>query len=211
MRFPLRAGLILLVAGLLGACASGPPKSREFVVLVPDHDGKVGAVVITSAQGNSTLDKPYRRRLDLAAILVARRPVGFVETAPVAQEEVRKTFASAIAAQPQRPISFLLYFLLDTDEYTPESTGAFEKIFAEIARRKVAEIAVIGHTDRVGAVEYNDALSLRRAERVRNDFADRGIPTHAINIAGRGEREPIVPTADEVSEPRNRRVEINVR
>jgi outer membrane protein OmpA-like peptidoglycan-associated protein len=70
---------------------------------------------------------------------------------------------------------------------------------------------VIGHTDRVGPVEYNDALSLRRAERVRRNFVERGIPTSAINVAGRGEREPILSTADEVSEPRNRRVEINVR
>jgi outer membrane protein OmpA-like peptidoglycan-associated protein len=84
-------------------------------------------------------------------------------------------------------------------------------VFAEVARRKVAEIAVIGHTDRVGALEDNDTLSLRRAERVRKDFVDRGIPTGAIYVAGRGEREPIVPTADEVSEPLNRRVEINVR
>jgi outer membrane protein OmpA-like peptidoglycan-associated protein len=75
----------------------------------------------------------------------------------------------------------------------------------------VAEVAVIGHTDRVGPVEYNDTLSLRRAERVRRDFVDRGIPTGSINVAGRGEREPVVLTADEVSEPRNRRVEINVR
>jgi len=203
MGFTSRAGSILLVAGLLGACASEPPKSREFVVLVPDHDGKVGAVVVTSGQGKSTLDKPYT---------AARyEDGGKVETAPVAQEEIKKTFAIAIAAQPQRPISFLLYFLQDTDEYTPESTGAFDKIFAEIARRKVAEITVIGHTDRVGAVEYNDTLSLRRAERVRKDFVARGIATHAVNVAGRGEREPIVPTADEVSEPRNRRVEINVR
>jgi len=203
MRFPLRAGLILLVAGLLGACASGPPKSREFVVLVPDHDGKVGAVVITSAQGNSTLDKPYT---------AARyEDGGKVETAPVAQEEVRKTFAIAIAARPARPVSFLLYFQEGTDEYTAESKGAFDKIFAEIARRKVAEVAVIGHTDTVGKTEFNDALSLRRAERVRKDFVDRGIPTHTVNVAGRGERELIVPTADEVSEPRNRRVEINVR
>jgi len=203
MRFPLRAGLILLVAGLLGACASGPPKSREFVVLVPDHDGKVGAVVITSAQGNSTLDKPY---------MAARyEDGGKVETAPVAQEEVRKTFAIAIAARPARPVSFLLYFQEGTDEYTAESKNAFEKIFAEIARRQAAEVAVIGHSDTIGRAEFNDALSLRRAERVRNDFVDRGIPTHAVNIAGRGERELIVPTADEVSEPRNRRVEINVR
>lgn len=203
MGFALRAGLILLVAGLLGACASGPPKSREFVVLVPDYDGKVGAVVITSAQGKSTLDKPY---------MAARyEDGGKVETAPVAQEEVRKSFAMAIAVQPVRPVSFLLYFQEGTDEYTAESKVAFEKIFPEIARRKAAEVAVIGHTDTVGRTKFNDALSLRRAERVRNDFVDRGIPSIAINVAGRGEREPIVPTADEVSEPRNRRVEINVR
>jgi len=203
MGFALRAGLILLVAGPLGACASGPPKSREFVVLVPDYDGKVGAVVITGAQGKSTLDKPY---------MAARyEDGGKVETAPVAQEEVRKTFAMAIAVQPVRPVSFLLYFREGTDEYTVESKEAFEKIFPEIARRKAAEVAVIGHTDTVGRTEFNDTLSLRRAERVRNDFVDRGIPTIAINVAGRGEREPIVPTADEVSEPRNRRVEINVR
>jgi outer membrane protein OmpA-like peptidoglycan-associated protein len=203
MGFTLRAGSILLVAGLLGACASGPPKSREFVVLVPDQDGKVGAVLITSAQGKSMLDKPYT---------AARyEDGGKVETAPVAQEEVRKTFAIAIAARPARPVSFLLYFQEGTDEYTAESKNAFEKIFAEIARRQAAEVAVIGHTDTVGKTEFNDALSLRRAERVRNDFVDRGIPTHAVNIAGRGERELIVPTADEVSEPRNRRVEINVR
>ena len=203
MGFALRAGLILLVAGLLGACASGPPKSREFVVLVPDYDGKVGAVVITGAQGKSTLDKPY---------MAARyEDGGKVETAPVAQEEVRKTFAMAIAVQPVRPVSFLLYFREGTDEYTVESKEAFEKIFPEIARRQAAEIAVIGHTDTVGRVDYNDTLSLRRAERVRNDFVGRGIPTHAINVAGRGEREPIVPTADDINEPRNRRVEINVR
>ena len=203
MGFALRAGLTLLVAGLLGACASGPPKSREFVVLVPDYDGKVGEVVITSAQGKSTLDKPY---------MAARyEDGGKVETAPVAQEEVRKTFAIAIAVQPVRPVSFLLYFQEGTDEYTAESKVAFEKIFPEIARRKAAEVAVIGHTDTVGRIEFNDTLSLRRAERVRNDFVARGIPTIAINVAGRGEREPIVPTADEVSEPRNRRVEINVR
>jgi outer membrane protein OmpA-like peptidoglycan-associated protein len=203
MGFTLRAGSCLLVACLLGACASGPPKSREFVVLVPDYDGKVGAVVVTSAQGRSTLDKPYT---------AARyEDGGKLETAPVAQEEVRKTFAIAIAARPARPVSFLLYFQEGTDEYTAESKGAFEKVFAEIARRKAAEVTVIGHTDTVGKTEFNDALSLRRAERVRNDFVERGIPTHAVNVAGRGEREPIVPTADEVSEPRNRRVEINVR
>jgi len=38
-----------------------------------------------------------------------------------------------------------------------------------------------------------------------------GVAADRISVAGRGEREPLVPTADEVAEPRNRRVEINVR
>ena len=78
-------------------------------------------------------------------------------------------------------------------------------------RRPGRSLMLCGHTDTVGKTEFNDALSLRRAERVRKDFVDRGIPTHTVNVAGRGEREPFVPTADEVNEPRNRRVEINVR
>jgi outer membrane protein OmpA-like peptidoglycan-associated protein len=203
MGYRLRAGLIAAVAVILGACAAAP-NTRELVVLVPDQDGTTGAVVVTHPQGGSSvLSKPY------AMALLERGDR--VDTPPVARDEVTKLFSHAIAAQPLRPISFLLYFQLDTDEYTPESSEAFDKVFAEVARRKVAEIAVIGHTDRVGSLEYNDTLSLRRAERVRKDFVDRGIPTSAINVAGRGEREPIVPTADEAYEPRNRRVEINVR
>jgi outer membrane protein OmpA-like peptidoglycan-associated protein len=200
----LRAGLIAAAAAvILGACAAAP-NTRELVVLLPDLDGKTGAVAVTNPRGGSgVLSKPYSMTL--------LEKGDRVEAPSIASDEVNKLFSHAIAAQPQRPISFLLYFLQDTDEYTPASREAFEKVFAEVARRKVAEVTVIGHTDRIGSVEYNDALSLRRAERVRRDFVDRGIPTHAINTAGRGEREPIVPTADEVSEPLNRRVEINIR
>lgn len=199
----LRAGLIAAVAVILGACAAAP-NTRELVVLVPDPDGATGAVVVTNPRGGSSvLSKPY------ATALLERGDR--VEAPAVARDEVKKLFSYAIAAQPLRPISFLLYFQQDTDEYTRESREAFDKVFAEVARRKVAEIAVIGHTDRVGPVEYNDTLSLRRAERVRRDFVGRGIPSSAINVAGRGEREPVVSTADEVNEPRNRRVEINIR
>jgi outer membrane protein OmpA-like peptidoglycan-associated protein len=199
----MRAGAIAAVAVFLGACTAAP-NTREFVVLVPDQGGTTGAVVITNPRGGSAvLDKPYT-----AALLEKGEPIA---PPPVEREQVTKLFTHAIAAQPDRPISFLLYFREDSDEYTAQSKDAFEKVFVEVARRKVAEVAVIGHTDRVGPVEYNDTLSLRRAERVRRDFMDRGIPTGSINVAGRGEREPVVPTADEVSEPRNRRVEINVR
>lgn len=199
----LRAGAVAAVAAILGACAA-PPNTRELVVLVPDQGGTTGAVAVSRPWSRtSVLDKPYSAALLEKGEGVAPPPIG--------RDEVTRLFSYAIAAQPQRPISFLLYFLGDSDEYTPESKEAFESVSTEIARRKAAEVVVIGHTDRMGALEYNDTLSLRRAERVRKDFVDRGVPDNAISVAGRGEREPIVPTADEVTEPRNRRVEINIR
>jgi outer membrane protein OmpA-like peptidoglycan-associated protein len=198
-----RGCLIAAIAGL-GACASSHPP--QTVVLVPGNDGKVGTVIVSNLEGggSTTLNKPY-------AAARVETVGGKSEPRTVSEAEVRKVFGSAIAAQPIRPISFQLYFMEGTDEYTPESKEAFENVFAEVARRKAAEVAVIGHTDTVGTLEFNDALSLKRAARVRNDFTDRGIPTDSISTAGRGEREPVVPTADDVSEPRNRRVEISVR
>jgi outer membrane protein OmpA-like peptidoglycan-associated protein len=198
-----RGCLVAAIAGLAACASSHPPQT---VVLVPDNDGKVGTVIVSNVEGggSTTLNKPY-------AAARVESVGGKSEPRTVSEAEVKKVFGGAIAAQPIRPISFQLYFMEGTDEYTPESKEAFENVFAEVARRKVAEVAVIGHTDTVGTLEFNDALSLKRAARVRNDFTGRGIPTDSISIAGRGEREPVVPTADEVSEPRNRRVEISVR
>ena len=81
----------------------------------------------------------------------------------------------------------------------------------EIASRPASEVMVIGHTDTVGGLEANDKLSLRRAEAVRDILVAAGVPGEKIELAGRGERETLVKTGDEVAEPRNRRVEISVR
>jgi outer membrane protein OmpA-like peptidoglycan-associated protein len=108
-------------------------------------------------------------------------------------------------------VSFTVYFVFDKDELTAESLAQFNRIKAELAVRPAPEVVVIGHTDRVGALEYNDKLSLTRAETVRAALIAAGIMPLQMEVAGRGEREPAVPTADEVKEPRNRRVEIIVR
>jgi outer membrane protein OmpA-like peptidoglycan-associated protein len=134
-----------------------------------------------------------------------------VQRGSVTEQEARQAFGAALEAQPGRPTSFVVYFLEGRDELTPDSRAVLPRILDEIARRPAPEIVVIGHTDRVGAVPYNDVLSLRRAERVRDELVKVGIAADRIRVEGRGEREPLVPTADEVPEPRNRRVEIDVR
>jgi outer membrane protein OmpA-like peptidoglycan-associated protein len=124
---------------------------------------------------------------------------------------VKQQFAAALAASPPPPASFTLFFLEGSDELTPESKADVAKVFDELRRRPVADVVVIGHTDRVGKVEDNDALARKRADKVRGDLIGQGVMMDNIQAAGRGEREPLVPTADEVREPRNRRVEILVR
>ena len=120
-------------------------------------------------------------------------------------------FRSAIAAQPILPHHYRLYFILGSSELTPESKVAYRAVFDDIKQRPVYEIEVIGFTDTLGDLPYNQALSLARAAVIRSVLVRDGLDRQAISIAGRGKRDLLVPTADQTPEPRNRRVEITVR
>ena len=84
-------------------------------------------------------------------------------------------------------------------------------MFDDTKQRRAYEIEVIGFTDTVGDLPYNQALSLRRAAAIRDTLVRDGVDRQAISIVGRGKRDPLVLTADQTPEPRNRRVEITVR
>ena len=84
-------------------------------------------------------------------------------------------------------------------------------LLSEIARRPVPDVLVVGHTDLVGSDPFNDALGQQRADAVRAALIRLGVAAADIQAISRGKRAPVVPTADGVAEPRNRRVEIIVR
>ena len=149
------------------------------------------------------LNQPY------AAARVER--AGNVETSTTTKPDVQQVFGPALAAMPVRPASFTVYFEEGTDELTPQSRRVVAQIFAEIARRQAPEVVVIGHTDAVGTAAYNDELSIKRAERMRNELVKLGAAPARIRMAGRGKREPLIRTHDGAPEPRNRRVEVTVR
>lgn len=176
---------------------------NDQVILLPQADGSVGAVVVRQDGVEIVLDKAY-------SSVVIEGP-GQVRQLIRNPSVVKETFAESLAALPAKPASFMLYFLKGEDELTAESKKEIEKMFVELAKRPASEIAVIGHTDTVGSIQFNDKLSLQRAKRVRQLLIARGVPSGGIAIAGRGERELLVATGDEVQEPKNRRVEINVR
>jgi len=180
---------------LLAACAVTP---NETVVVLPAPDGHVGGVVVQRGDNRQVLDKPYAaNRAGQPAIL--------------SPAEVNQSFGSTLGSLPARPATFVLHFITGTDELTPESRAELSKVLAAMRDRPQPDVVVTGHTDTVGDAAANDRLSAQRAERVKGYLVEIGIPVGRIRTAGRGERELLVPTADNVEEPRNRRVEINVR
>ncbi len=172
-------------------------------MVVPGADGHVGKIVVRSGNETRVIDTAY------GAQRVTRD--GRLESVTLSKAEVDSAFGPTIAALPGKPTSFILYFLEGRDELTAESKVELEKVFRELKRRPLPDIMVIGHTDTVGSLEYNDRLSRARADRLREMLVGLGIPSSRIEAAGRGKRELLVPTEDNLSEARNRRVEISVR
>lgn len=195
---------VFFLAALLTACATTrKPTGEELVVVLPGQDGHIGGVVVRSDGKENVLDSAW----SASRVHSDWTP----EATRMSQADVKISFASTIDALPGRPATFLLYFLEGKDEFTAESRTELDKIFSELKRRPAPDILVIGHTDTVGGLTYNDRLSLARAERVREKLVALGLAAERIQAAGRGKRELLVNTDDNVSEPRNRRVEINVR
>ncbi len=195
-RHLVRALGIAALAAIVASCQTGT------VVLLPAKDGKDTAVVVKQRDGQTVLAEPYA-----AAGLTTAGPQAYKAN----PEEVQALFGPALAAQPSRPLRFTVQFIESKDELTEDSKAALEAIFAEIAKRPVPDVLVVGHTDTVGGDPYNDALSRQRADVIRAGLIQNGIAPENIVAVGRGKRELLVPTADGVAEPRNRRVEIVVR
>ena len=184
------------------ALAAGCVTQTGTVVLLPEKDGKDSAVLVTQKDGKVVLTEPYA-----ATKLTTAGPQAY-KTTP---QEVDAQFGAALKAQPDRPIRFTLQFIEGKDELTEDSRQSVDAVFAEIKKRPVPDVLVVGHTDSVGSDQYNDALSRQRAEVIRSSMITNGIAPENVVAVGRGKRELAVPTADGVAEPRNRRVEIIVR
>lgn len=191
------AAVAVVVLLALAYWIAKPP--NESVTVVPAPDGHVGTVVVEHGKDKRVLDQAYATTRNGDAVVIA----------PPA--DIKETFAATLQALPAPPAVFTLYFVTGTDELTDESKADLQRISQELKRRPLPDVYVIGHTDTVGDYRGNDRLSAQRAETVKGFLVGVGIPAGRIQTAGRGEREPIIPTADETDEPLNRRVEINVR
>lgn len=210
-RWPLATLAALAVGSLiLAGCAAPPPQPvppKVSVVLLPQSDASgvplKTAVSVTAGAQVLQLDQPFAlAETDNKGQLTRR-----IATAG----EIQARYADVLKMQPPSQEVVVLTFLPGKSQLTPESEQQLPELMQRARARAGGEILVVGHTDRVGSRDANDKLSLQRAQAIVNLFKAKGFPEDLTSAIGRGEREPAVPTEDEVAEPRNRRAEIIIR
>jgi outer membrane protein OmpA-like peptidoglycan-associated protein len=125
-------------------------------------------------------------------------------------------FGAPEAAPPPPPPpvsspSFMVFFDWDRSNLSAQALQTIKQAAAAFKAKGNARITATGHTDTSGPENYNMALSLRRANAVKDALVREGVPATAIAVIGRGEQGLLVPTPDGVREPQNRRVEIVIQ
>jgi OOP family OmpA-OmpF porin len=119
--------------------------------------------------------------------------------------------APMAAPAPAPARSYLVFFDWDKATLTPRAQQIVADAAANSTKVKYTQIEVNGYTDTSGTPQYNQGLSIRRAQAVAAELVKDGVPKSAIAIQGFGETHLLVPTGAGVREPQNRRVEIIIR
>jgi outer membrane protein OmpA-like peptidoglycan-associated protein len=116
-----------------------------------------------------------------------------------------------VAPAPAPARSYLVFFDWDKYNLTDRARAIIKEAAVNSTKVQYTKIQVNGYTDTSGSPKYNMGLSIRRAEAVAAELVKDGVPKAAIAIQGFGQTHLLVPTADGVREPQNRRVEIIIQ
>ncbi len=184
----------------LSGCAQ-----KTTIVLLPDPDGKVGHITVSTDAGSTDITQARE------ATVVKDR--ASLPTSPkiLSKDEIDANFSQVLAILPNRPVHYILYFKSESTELKPDSKKVMPQILESIHNKDSKNISVIGHTDTAGDPQYNLQLSQRRASAISRVLVKRGVDSTYIKATSHGEENLLIKTADNVHEPKNRRVEVVVR
>jgi outer membrane protein OmpA-like peptidoglycan-associated protein len=130
-------------------------------------------------------------------------------TPPPAAAPMSPAPVAAPAPAPAR--SYLVFFDWDKANLTERAKTIVREAADNSTRVQVTRIEVNGYADTSGKADYNQALSVRRAQAVAGELVRDGVPQNVIDIKGFGDTHLLVATGPGVREPQNRRVEIIIR
>ncbi|MFH1157844.1 MAG: OmpA family protein [Pseudomonadota bacterium] len=146
-----------------------------------------------------------------AALAPAEPPAAVVSAAPAEEFPAPVSEVAKGEVVPLQQATFLVFFDWDRHSLSDSAEDVLSAVSKEIeGREDVTQIVVIGHTDTSGSEKYNEKLSLKRGDAVRKNLLSHGFPAQKIRVEGRGEKDLLIKTPDNVREPENRRAQITL-
>jgi outer membrane protein OmpA-like peptidoglycan-associated protein len=219
------------IAGSGSYSTAWSTKDKSKSKIVPNAEGEIGLGYNFTAGGGSTVGIQIGYRAEGWWGVTSKAPIdpgnlgSFSPKSSSSSDlfvhgpfvRLVATFGAAPAAPPAPPVAaqppvskqnFIVFFDFDKSTITAEAQKTINQAADAAKAGQASQVTLTGHTDRSGSEQYNMALSLRRAEAVKASLIRLGVPASLIVVVGKGESQPLVPTADGVREPQNRRVEI---
>ena len=179
-----------------------PVDLSAFMTNVTDNDYKIGGFPVGTSLGFDSYLWDEPRMFGFSVKYRFGEPQAEPEAPPAPYAP------PPVAAVAPAPRSYLVFFDFNKSDLTGQAQQIVDQAAANAGPAKVTQLTVTGHTDTVGSDAYNMRLSRRRAESVAARLEKDGIPSSEIQIVAKGKRDLLVPTADGVREPQNRRVQI---
>ncbi len=164
-------------------------------------------VAINDNGGSASFSRPASHDIFFGL----RYQFGDVGAAPVAALPLATAFEEQEFVAPCDDVPFTVYFAWDSDTLSQQARDTIADAVEQLENCSVTQVEVVGHADRSGSESYNQGLSVRRANAVREEMIRNGARASVIQTEGRGERDPALATNDGVREPVNRRVESTIR
>ncbi len=192
---------VLAGQGILGVAYNVSPSTQLFLDY---HYVRAADPSVNNSAGTS-LDTEYKASTVLFGFRYSFGTPPAAAAAPMAAAAPAPTPAPAPAAVVR---SFQVFFDFDKSAVRSDAQPIIQEAANNARKGGVSKITLTGHTDAAGTASYNQKLSERRAEAVKAELIKMGFKADDIVTVGKGKADQLVPTADGVREPKNRRVEI---
>jgi len=179
--------------------------SKETTIVLLDSGKSQNTVLVSTEKGGAKLDK-VGAFVDLKD---KKKAPSKVKT--MSKEEINSRFGKVLAMSPAKPVKYILYFKPNSIELTEKSTMDLEEAIKTMKKRSPCTVDIIGHTDSVGSSAKNIEVSLKRAKHVTALVKKRDVKVVSLTSKGYGEEDLLIKTADNVSEVRNRNVEVFIK
>ncbi len=171
------------------------------VILLPEEEGKVGAISLVDNKGvEHTINKPY------TALEINNS--GAINDTVVNEQEVSSKYGDLLKAIPKKLQNYYFFFDTGSASLTESQIQEIKKVANTILSSTVHRVSCIGHSDSTGTDEINERVSKNRAQAVANELIANGVDKTLITIKYYGDANPLVKTKPNESNYKNRRVEI---